>query len=462
MREEVTMSARKLQPASILVVDDEPLIRESLGEYLQQEGFAVIVCGSGEEAIELVKGHRFDIAICDVNLPGMDGIDVLQRLLEISPETFVMLITAYAHVENAVEALRRGAQDFLTKPIILEEVHRKINRLLQMRDLLQENQWLRRELHRDEGNDTIIGKSPAMERVYDLARRVAPTRSTVLILGESGTGKEVLARYIHKQSQADSTKARFLALNCAAIPNELIENQLFGHRRGAFTGADRDQDGIFIHAGTGTVFLDEIGEMPLATQAKLLRVIEQKEVLPVGANEPVAVESRIVAATNKDLASEVEHNRFREDLYYRLNVVTLKLPALRDRREDIPQLVTFLLSRHARTMGKRIVGVSHEAMQMLLSNRWKGNVRELDNALQRAVIFGEGSLIGPADLPPDVAPPSDDPFAVDDLSKALERFEKLLIERVLRQNPDKRDAARKLNIGLSSLYRKIENLGLGG
>jgi len=455
------MSARKSQPASILVVDDEPLIRDSLGEYLQQEGFGVIVCGSGEEALELAKEHRFDIAICDVNLPGIDGIDVLQRLLEISPETFVMLITAYAHVENAVEALRRGAQDFLTKPIILEEVLRKINRLLTMRDLMQENQWLRRELHREEDSDAIVGKSAAMERVYDLARRVAPTRSTVLILGESGTGKEVLARYIHKQSKFESGNGRFLALNCAAIPNELIENQLFGHRKGSFTGADRDQDGIFVHAGTGSVFLDEIGEMPLATQAKLLRVIEQKEVLPVGANEPVPVEARIIAATNKDLAREVEQHHFREDLYYRLNVVTLKLPPLRERREDIPQLVSFLLSRHAKTMGKRIAGVNHEAMQMLLGNRWKGNVRELDNVLQRAMIFGEGTLITPADLPPDVAPPGDDPFAVDDLSKALERFERLHIERILRQNPDKRDAARKLNIGLSSLYRKIEQLQMG-
>jgi DNA-binding NtrC family response regulator len=447
-------------PASILVVDDEPLIRDSLGEYLQQEGFAVIVCGSGEEALTLAREHRFDIAICDVNLPGIDGIDVLQQLQQISPETFVLLITAYAHVDNAVEALRRGAQDFLTKPIILEEVHRKINRLMQLRHLVQENQWLRRELHREDDSGGVIGKSPAMERVFDLARRVAPMRSTVLILGESGTGKEVLARFIHKQAVGEAGEARFLALNCAAIPNELIENQLFGHRKGSYTGADRDQPGIFVHAGTGTVFLDEIGEMPLATQAKLLRAIEQKEVLPVGAHEPVQVEARIIAATNKDLAREVEKGHFRDDLYYRLNVVSLRLPPLRERREDIPLLVDFLCAKHAKTIGKRILGVSAEARQVLESSPWRGNVRELDNALQRAIIFCEGEWIVPADLPPDLLPQPNDPWQVDDLGKAMERFERLHIERILRQNPDKREAARKLNIGLSSLYRKIELLGI--
>ncbi len=456
------MSSRPNKPASILVVDDEPLIRDSLGEYLQQEGFAVIVCGSGEEALERAKEHCFDIAICDVNLPGIDGIEVLQRLLQISPETFVLLITAYANVENAVEAFQRGAQDYLMKPIILEEVHRKIDRLLKLRDLNLENQWLRRELNRAEEPEAVIGTSSAMVRIYDLARRVAPTRSTVLILGESGTGKEVLARYVHKQSRFDPERGRFVALNCAAIPNELIENQLFGHRKGAFTGADRDQAGIFVHAGAGTVFLDEIGELPLATQAKLLRVIEQKEIMPVGANEPLLVEARIIAATNKDLAQEAANGQFREDLYYRLNVVSLKLPPLRERREDIPQLVECLLRKHAKTLGKHIAGVSHEAMQVLMANPWRGNVRELDNALQRAVIFSEGPLLTPIDLPMDLAALPNDPFAVDDLGKAMERFERMHIERLLRQSADKRDVAKRLNIGLSSLYRKIELLGIQG
>jgi DNA-binding NtrC family response regulator len=448
--------------ASILIVDDEPLIRETLAEYLSQEGFSVTPCGDGEEALRLSVDRCFDVALCDVQLPGIDGIELLERLHQISPETFVLLITAYATVENAVEAFQRGAQDYLMKPILLDEVLNKVRRLLAYRSLYQENQWLRRELHRSLPSEEIVGRSEAMQRVFAMIRKVAATRSTVLLVGESGTGKELVALAIHEQGQplgAEST-GRFLAVNCAAIPHDLLENQLFGHRRGAFTGADRDQAGVFVHAGPGTVFLDEIGELPLSIQAKMLRAIEQKEILPVGANEPVRFEARVLAATNKDLTKEVEAGRFREDLFYRLNVVSITIPPLRDRREDIPDLVEFLLAKHARTLGKRVGGVTHEAMQLLLTARWKGNVRELDNALQRAVILGEGPLIAPADLPPDLVP-SDNPLGlVDDLGKAVNQFEKQHIERILRQTPDKKEAARKLNMGLSSLYRRIAELGI--
>lgn len=442
--------------AAILVCDDEPLIRDTLAEFLAQEGFAVEAVGSGEEAAKRAAARFFDIVLCDVSLPGIDGIEALQRILAVNPETFVLLITAYGTVESAVEAFQRGAQDYLMKPILLDEVLGKIRRLLKLRDLNLENQWLRRELHHKEQPDAVVGRSPSMARLYELARRVAPTRSTVLIQGESGTGKEVLARYIHEQSGGE----RFLAVNCAAIPHDLLENQLFGHKKGSFTGADRDQTGVFVHAGSGTVFLDEIADLPLATQAKLLRAIEQKEVLPVGANEPVRVEARIIAATNRGLAGEVEGGRFREDLFYRLNVVTLTLPPLRDRREDIAELVEFLLARHAKAMNKRIAGVSHEAMQLLIACPWKGNVRELDNALQRAVILGDGPLVIPADLPPDLAPIADDPALVDDLTQAVKRFEKRHIERIFRQVAEKKEAARRLGIGLSSLYRKIDELNV--
>jgi DNA-binding NtrC family response regulator len=306
-----------------------------------------------------------------------------------------------------------------------------------------------------------------MAGVFEMIRKVAPTRSTVLIVGESGTGKELVARAIHDQAAGRNRcegAARFIPINCAAIPHQLLENQLFGHRRGAFTGADRDQAGVFVHAGAGTVFLDEIVEMPLAIQAKLLRAIEHKEVLPVGANEPVHVEARVLAATNKDLLKEVEAGRFREDLYYRLNVVCIHLPPLRDRREDIPALVEHLLARHAETLGKRFRGVTHEAMQLLLASRWRGNVRELDNVLQRAVILGEGPMIAPADLPPDLAPElagrHNDPGMVDRLADAVARFEKQHIERILQQTPDKKEAARRLDMGLSSLYRRIAELGI--
>jgi DNA-binding NtrC family response regulator len=444
--------------AQVLVVDDELLIRDTLAEFLGQEGFAVTACASGEDALGKAADQRFDVALCDVQLPGMDGIELLQRLLQISPDTFVLLITAYGTVESAVEAFQSGAHDYLMKPILLHEVLNKIRRLLAYRDLFQENQWLRRELNREFHPDFIVGRSPAMQRVLDMVRKVAPTRSTVLLIGESGTGKELIARAIHQQGSAGP--ARFLPVNCAAIPTDLLENQLFGHRKGAFTGADRDQAGVFVHAGPGTVFLDEISELPLATQAKLLRAIEQKEILPVGANEPVQVEARMIAATNKDLPREVEQGRFREDLYYRLNVVSIRVPALRERREDIPDLVDFLLAKQARLLGKRINGVAHETMQLLRACRWKGNIRELENALQRAVILGEGPLITPADLPPDLAPVERDPALVDDLGEAVQRFERQHIERILRQTPDKKEAARRLGMGLSSLYRKITELGL--
>lgn len=450
--------------AAILVVDDELLIRETLIEYLSQEGFTVVACSSGEDALEQAGERRFDIVLCDVHLPGLDGLELLDRLQRLSPETFVLLITAYATVENAVEAFQRGAHDYLMKPILLDEVLSKIRRLLAHRALYLENQCLRRELNlnRRLENEQIVGKSSGMKQVLEMARKVAPTPSTVLIVGESGTGKELIARAIHSGGDgAESGEPRrFLAVNCAAIPHDLLENQLFGHRKGAFTGADRDQAGVFVHAGNGTVFLDEVGEMPLATQAKLLRAIEQKEILPVGADEPICVEARVLAATNKDLFKEVECGRFREDLYYRLNVVCIHIPPLRQRREDIPDLVEFLLARHARSLGKRISGVTHEAMQLLLACRWRGNVRELDNALQRAAILGEGPLITPADLPPDLAPVEGDPALVDDLGEAVNRFERQHIARILRQTPDKKEAARRLGMGLSSLYRRISELGI--
>ncbi|MEO2089945.1 MAG: sigma-54 dependent transcriptional regulator, partial [Gemmataceae bacterium] len=313
-----------------------------------------------------------------------------------------------------------------------------------------------------EAGELVVGRTPAMKRVMDLARRVAPTQSTVLILGESGTGKDVVARVIHRLAQAAKpTDGRFVPVNCAAIPHELMESQLFGHRKGAFTGADRDSPGVFVHAGAGTVFLDEVGELPLTTQAKLLRAIEQKEVLPVGASEPVKVQARILAATNKNLEKEATAGRFRQDLFFRLNVVSLTLPPLRDRRDDLPELVAFLLARHAEAAGKPFTGLSHEALQVALAYPWPGNVRELDNALQRAVILGEPPLVYPEDLPPNLTPSPDDPAGVDDLRVAHQRFERQHIARILHHTPDKREAAKRLGIGLSSLYRKIEEHKLG-
>src|SRR5438132_345707 len=451
-------AATIMKTARILIVDDEPLIRSTLAEYMTQEGFDVTACAGAEEALRAAAEQPFDVALCDVQMPEMDGIELLDRLLKISPQTFILLITAYATVENAVQAFQRGAHDYLMKPILLDEVLGKIRRLLTYRALYQENQALRRELNRDYDFDHIVGHSAAMQRVFDMVRKVAPTRSTVLLEGESGTGKELIARAIH--AQGAGAEARFLAINCAAIPHDLLENQLFGHRKGAFTGADRDQPGLFLHAGAGTIFLDEVGELTLSTQAKLLRAIDQKEIFAVGANEPVQIEARILAATNKDLRHAVDQGRFREDLYYRLNVVSIRIPPLRERRDDIPELVEFLLAKQAKALGKRVNGVTHETMQRLLACPWKGNVRELENALQRALILGEGPVISPSDLPPDLAPVPDDPALVDELAEAVRRFEKQHIERILRQVPDKKEAAQRLAVGLSSLYRKIAELGI--
>ncbi|MBM4097422.1 MAG: sigma-54-dependent Fis family transcriptional regulator [Planctomycetes bacterium] len=452
----------------VLVVDDEPVIRSSLAECLEGEGFDTAVASTGEEAVLAVEQGPVDLVLCDLQLPGINGIETIDRILARDPGALVVLMTAYGTVETAVSAFQRGAHDYLLKPVILDEVLARARRLLEHRETLRENQRLRRELTRVEqaaSTGRLVGQGAVMRGIRTLIGKIGPARSTVLILGESGTGKELAARALHELGEkardpAGKDPGRFLAVNCAAIPGDLLENQLFGHRRGAFTSADRDQAGLFVHAGKGTVFLDEIGELPLATQAKLLRAIEQREVLPVGANEPVRVEARVLAATNKDLQAEIEANRFRSDLYYRLNVVSLRMPSLRERREDIPELAEHLLARHAGMAGKRFQGISRQAMALLREALWKGNVRELDNVLQRAVILGDGPLVEPHDLPADLVGESIDPSAVDSLPEAVRRFERMHIERLLRECPDKREAARRMEIGLSSLYRRMGDLGI--
>jgi DNA-binding NtrC family response regulator len=444
----------------ILIVDDEEVIAATLEEFLQGEGYEVASAHDAESALDLVGRFEPDLALCDVQLPGLDGLALLDRLLRIRPETLVLMITAYATVENAVAAFRRGAQDYLMKPVIFDELLAKIDRLLGYRRLLLENQALRRQLHTPADPDMMVGQGPAIVAIRNLIRKVGPTRSNVLITGESGTGKELVARAVHAMG-ADAD-APFLAVNGAAIPHDLLENQLFGHFRGAFTGADRDHAGLFVAAGRGTVFLDEIGEMPPAIQAKLLRAIEHKEVLPVGATRPLAFAARVVTATNKDLPAEVVAGRFRADLYYRLNVVAIHVPPLRERREDIPELVASLLGRHARRLGKRVDGVDNATMRGLMTAPWKGNIRELDNALERALILSERPVLSPDDFPPGLILEPDQAGNGDDLRGAVRDYERQHIQRVLSDSgDDKREAARRLGLGLSSLYRKLEELGFG-
>jgi DNA-binding NtrC family response regulator len=443
----------------VLIVDDEEVIASTLKEFLMGEAYETATAMSMPAALGLVESFEPDVVLCDVQLPGGDGLTLLNRSLQVRPETLFIMITAYATVESAVAAFQRGAQDYLMKPVMFEELLAKIDRLMKYRRLLLENQALRRQFHAREDLETLVGASPALQAVKTLIRKVGPTRSTVLITGESGTGKELVARALH--TFGPDPNAVFLAINCAAIPPELLENQLFGHVRGAFTGANRDHAGLFVAAGRGTVFLDEIGELGNSMLAKLLRAVENKEVLPIGATRPVSFHARLVTATNKDLSAEVAVGRFREDLYYRLNVVTIHMPPLRDRREDIPELVSFLLAKHAARLGKHVQGVDNSTVRGLMAAAWKGNVRELDNALERAVILGDGPILTPDDFPPGLMPEheTENGTTGDNLRAAVREYEWHHIQRVLKEcADDKREAARRLGLGLSSLYRKLEEL----
>jgi len=372
----------------------------------------------------------------------------------------VMLMTAYASVETVVEALRLGAQDYLLKPLLLDDVLNKVRRLFEHKRQAWEIQLLRREIAQHVDFNSLVGRSPAMREIIELIKKVAPTNATVLITGESGVGKEVVARLLHSLSaQRDHV---FLPVNCSAIPETLLESQLFGYSKGAFTGAVSNQEGLFQRARGGTMFLDEIGEMPITLQPKLLRALEAKEVLPVGATTPVKADVRLVAATNRDLKKEFETGRFREDLYYRLNVIELRIPPLRERREDIPLLVEYLIRRHNHELKRNYKGVDNTTMKLLMTMPWKGNVRELDNVLERAMILGTGEWITPGDLPRGDMPTVAQLAAVsDNLKDAVQAYEKTHIEQVLKKlEGDKKSTAEALGMSLSSLYRKLEELAI--
>lgn len=443
---------------TVLIVEDEPVIRTTLREFLCGEGFDAVEAKNVGEALGWAQKHDFSVAICDVQLPDGDGIQLSKRLQQLNPNLFVLIITAYATVENAVEAFKAGAYDYLVKPVLFDDLQHKLERLFRYRELFLENQSLRRELSRHEMIDELVGSSQALVEVQETIRKIAATHSNVLLEGETGTGKELFARAIHRGGTKRNEK--FLAIHCATQPVELLEAQLFGQKKGAHPGAESDQPGILLHAGEGTVFLDEVSHLPLASQGKLLRAIEFQEILPLGSAEPVRVAARIIASTTRDLAHEVAEGRFQEDLFYRLNGVKIRIPPLRERLDDIPELVEFFLARHTAALGKRVSGVSSETMRLLMSAHWKGNVRQLDNALERAVIMCEGPQIEPRDLPPDLLAVGQLHPDNDDLRSALRHYERLHISRVLRQCPDKREAAKRLRLGLSSLYRKIEDLGL--
>jgi two-component system response regulator PilR (NtrC family) len=445
---------------TILVAEDEALPRKNICRVLREEGYRVHEAVDGCQALQAVEQIDFDVVLTDLKMPGADGLTVLKHVREVSPQTFALIMTAFASVDTAVEALHLGAQDYILKPIVFEDMLRKVRNLLEYKDRAWELQMLRQEVNRYYDSSELVGRSRAIQEVFQLVEKVGPSSSTVLITGESGVGKEIVARAIHLRSPR--AEKIFLPVNCGAITETLLESQLFGHIKGAFTGAVSTQEGLFQKARGGTIFLDEIGDLPQNLQVKLLRVIEGKEVLPVGSTQPVQVDVRIIAATNRDLRVDVEQGRFREDLYYRLNVIGIHIPPLRERREDIPLLAEHLIRRHNAEMKKAYKGIDSAAMKILLSLPWKGNVRELNNVLERAMILGGGEWITPADLPREVVPEKEPPRpAGRRLKDVVRAYEKLHIEHVLEETAgDRTRAAEILGLSRSSLYRKMELLGI--
>ncbi|GAB4366646.1 MAG: sigma-54 dependent transcriptional regulator [Calditrichia bacterium] len=442
---------------NILIVDDEPAIRESLSLILREEGYTTDTASNGVEALARVKENDFDLVITDLKMPRMGGLELFEKLKQIDSRVSVMIITAYATLESAIQALRLGAYDYIIKPLEFDDVILRIHRLMEHRSVLRENEYLRQEVHRKFDYSNIIGESQQMKEVFRLIEKVAGTKGNVLITGKSGTGKDLVARAIHYNSPRRNKP--FVVINCGAIVDNLMESELFGHRKGSFTGAVRDKDGLFKVADEGTLFLDEVGEIPLHLQVKLLRAIETGEFIPVGDIKPITVDVRIIAATNRDLEQEVEKGNFREDLFYRLNVIEIKLPELSERKEDIPLLVNHFLEKYNRELGLQVKRVDEQAMQLLMNYEWKGGIRELENIIERALILSDNDTITIADLPPSLTKKEPLPDTPTKLKEAVASFERAHIHKILHSaQGNKEDAAKILGISLSSLYRKMDEL----
>lgn len=445
---------------SILIADDEQEIRESLALVLEEEGFQCTGAENGQQAIEHIKEHSFDIIITDLKMPKSDGIEVLEAALQHASDALTIIITAHASVETAIQALRKGAADYILKPLDFDEVILRIENLLKQKNLVQENNYLRQQIDQKFNFNHIIGESEPMKEVYRMVKRVSSASSNVLITGPSGTGKELVARAIH--SNSNRSDKPFIAINCGAIPKDLVESELFGHKKGAFTGAISDKDGVFVAGHKGTVFLDEVGEIPLNQQVNLLRVLQEREVKPIGSNRMVSFDTRIIAATNKDLEKEVQQGNFREDLYYRLNVVEIPLPTLQERKEDIPLLAHHFLKKYSRELNRPVKGINSDAMSALISFEWKGQVRELENIIERAVLLGENEFITLKDLPNSVQQ-AEGEIEIDSssLDEAVKSFEKHHILSILKRTEgNKAEAARLLGIDPSTLYRKMERMNI--
>ena len=439
---------------SILVVEDEEVMRSILRQLLRDSGYDVFTANSAENAMQIFSENEISITLTDIKMSGKDGLELLDQIKTIEPEAIVIIMTAYSSVDTAVAALRKGAYDYVTKPFVNEDLLQTIKNAVTQQQLFKENRVLRGELRGRYDFSQIVGKSDGLRRVFDLVNKVAGTNANVLIQGESGTGKELVARSIHLNSDREDNP--FLAVNCGALPESLLESELFGHTKGSFTGAVADKKGLFRSAGGGTIFLDEIGDMPPLLQVKLLRALQEHEVTPVGASIPVKFDARIIAATNKKLETEVTDGRFREDLFYRLNVVEIDVPPLRERRDDIPLLIKHFLARAARERDAGEITVSKDAISALVNYDWPGNIRELENVIERAVILSS-SEIDLDGLPPKLSGNYPSGVGRNSLNPTLDDLEKTYILEVLAAvDDDKTKAASILGIDLSTLYRKLK------
>ena len=452
----------------ILIADDHRSTCEGLAIALEAKGHSTQIVLDGESAIEAIKEHFFDLALVDIRMPKRNGVEVLEAVKAISPETIVIMMTAHATIDVAVEAMQKGAADFITKPYKLEQVELKVESALQQSLMLMENQYLRAELEVRYNLDEIIGESSGMQAVYETVQTVAPTNSTVLILGESGTGKELIARAIHQYSQRK--ERAFIKVNCAALAEGVLESELFGHEQGAFTNAIRQKPGRFELANGGTLFLDEIADIPLSTQVKLLRVLQEREFERVGGTKSIRVDVRLVAATNRELPSLVRAGHFREDLYYRLNVLPIEIPPLRGRREDIPLLVAHFLRKYNAETGKKLNEVHPDVMRVLSNYSWPGNVRELENAIERAVVLARGNILTTENLSLGMQSLRHDqdnnsisvPYIQDaGMTEMVEAFEKeLLWDAYLKARRVKAEAAKLLGIKRSTFRYKFDKYKL--
>ncbi|WP_437686362.1 sigma-54-dependent transcriptional regulator [Sorangium sp. So ce176] len=453
------MNAEKRQSAKVLVVDDEASARSGLEKLLRQEGYAVDAAADGAEALEVAAERPPDVVVTDLKMPKMDGMALLGKLREQDPSLPVIVVTAFGDVTSAVQAMRAGAEDYLTKPVDFDALLLSIERALERSALRVEAENLRRQLREREGEgvEGLIGASPAMQKVYRMARQVAGARATVLITGESGTGKGELARAIH--AKGPRAKAPFVTLHCAALAESLLESELFGHERGAFTGADRRRIGRFEQAHGGTLFLDEVGEIAPATQVKLLRVLQERAFERVGGNETVTVDVRLIAATNRDLAAAVQEGQFREDLYYRLNVVHIDMPPLRVRDTDVLLLANHFLRRFAAENHRKIEGFTDQARSKLVAHRWPGNVRELENAIERAVVLCDDTRIDADHLPIDAAPVAKGALRIPGATMAeIERY--AILSTLEATNGSTTRAAELLDISIRTIQYRLHEYGM--